>query len=91
MLRTQQHYYFGLGEGSNGVKGFIIAGTHSGVGKTTIALGLMAALQKRGIHVQPFKVGPDYIDPSHHRAVCGRPSYNLDTWIMGIEGVKHTF
>jgi len=91
MLRTQQHYYFGLGEGSNRVKGFIIAGTHSGVGKTTIALGLMAALQKRGINVQPFKVGPDYIDPSHHRAVCGRPSYNLDTWLMGIAGVKHTF
>ncbi|MBI5048341.1 MAG: cobyrinate a,c-diamide synthase [Deltaproteobacteria bacterium] len=73
------------------MKAFIVAGTHSGVGKTTIALGLMAALQKRGISVQPFKVGPDYIDPSYHKAVCGRPSYNLDTWMMGVDGVKRTF
>src|SRR3990172_9324277 len=51
----------------------------------------MAALRKRGIVIQPFKVGPDYIDPSYHRAVCGRPSYNLDTWMMGIDGVKKTF
>lgn len=70
---------------------FIIAGTHSGAGKTTITLGLMAALRNRGISVQPFKVGPDYIDPSYHRAVCGRPSYNLDTWMMGVDGVKKTF
>ena len=73
------------------MKAFIVAGTHSGVGKTTIAIGLMAALRKRGIVIQPFKVGPDYIDPSYHRAVCGRPSYNLDTWMMGIDGVKKTF
>ena len=72
-------------------KSFIIAGTHSGVGKTTIAIGLMAALRKRGFTVQPFKVGPDYIDPSFHRMVCGRPSYNLDTWMMGVDGVKKTF
>ncbi|MBI3754211.1 MAG: cobyrinate a,c-diamide synthase, partial [Deltaproteobacteria bacterium] len=73
------------------MQAFIIAGTHSGAGKTTIALGLMSALRKRGMNVQPFKVGPDYIDPSYHRAVCGRPSYNLDTWMMGAEGVKKTF
>ena len=73
------------------MKAFIVAGTHSGVGKTTIAIGLMAALRKRGMVIQPFKVGPDYIDPSYHRAVCGRPSYNLDTWMMGIDGVKKTF
>lgn len=73
------------------MKSFIIAGTHSGVGKTTITIGLMAALRKKGMAVQPFKVGPDYIDPSYHRTVCGRPSYNLDTWMMGVEGVKKTF
>ncbi|MBI5749629.1 MAG: cobyrinate a,c-diamide synthase [Nitrospinae bacterium] len=72
-------------------KSFIIAGTHSSVGKTTIALGLMAALRKRDFTVQPFKAGPDYIDPSFHRMVCNRPSYNLDTWMMGVDGVKRTF
>jgi len=69
----------------------LIAGTHSGVGKTTITLGLMAALRARGMVVQPFKVGPDFIDPSHHRAVCGRPSHNLDPFMMGLDGVRRSF
>ena len=73
------------------MKGFIIAGTHSGVGKTTITLGLMSVLRKKGLSVQPFKAGPDYIDTSFHRTACGRPSYNLDTWMMGIKGVTNTF
>jgi cobyrinic acid a,c-diamide synthase len=69
----------------------LIAGTHSGVGKTTVTLGLMAALRARGLTVQPFKVGPDFIDPSHHTAVCGRPSRNLDPFMMGLDGVRSSF
>jgi len=68
----------------------IIAGTHSNVGKTTIALGLMAALRRK-YKVQPFKVGPDFIDPSHHTLICGRLSRNLDTYLMGEAGVRETF
>ncbi|HDN64804.1 MAG TPA: cobyrinate a,c-diamide synthase [Methanosarcinales archaeon] len=68
----------------------LIAGTHSGVGKTTVAMALMAAFARR-YAVAPFKVGPDYIDPSHHTAICGRPSRNLDTFMMGEDGVRETF
>ena len=73
------------------IPAFLIAGTHSGVGKTTVTLGLMAALRARGLVVQPFKVGPDFIDPSHHTAVCGRPSRNLDPFMMGEDGVRRSF
>ncbi len=69
----------------------VLAGTHSGCGKTTIASGLMAALAARGLAVQPFKVGPDFIDPTHHSAICGRPSRNLDPFMMGEAGVRETF
>jgi cobyrinic acid a,c-diamide synthase len=69
----------------------LVAGTHSGCGKTTIATGLMAALVARGIRVQPFKTGPDFIDPSHHTLICGRPSRNLDICMMGGAGIKRTF
>jgi len=68
----------------------LIAGTHSGVGKTTVAMGIMAALTKRNLKVQPYKVGPDYIDPTHHTAICGVSSRNLDTFMMGVDGVRRT-
>ncbi|CAG0998514.1 MAG: cobyrinic acid a,c-diamide synthase [Candidatus Methanoperedens nitroreducens] len=71
-------------------KALLIAGTASGVGKTTVATGLMAALGKNH-KVQPFKVGPDFIDPGHHTQICGRPSRNLDSFMMGERGVLETF
>ena len=69
----------------------VVAGATSGVGKTTITTAIMYALTKNGFHVQPFKIGPDFIDPSYHTIVTGRPSRNLDVWMMGKNGVLKCF
>ena len=69
----------------------VVAGTHSGSGKTTVTLAILAALARRGVRVQGFKVGPDFIDPGHHAAITGRPGRNLDTWLMGPEALASSY
>jgi len=73
------------------ISAFMIAGTHSGCGKTTVSIGIMAFLKKMGLSVQAFKIGPDFIDPGHHRRVTGRPSHNLDGWMMSKEYNQRIF
>lgn len=69
----------------------LIAAPASGSGKTSLSLGLMAAFRRQGIRVAPFKIGPDYIDPGHHAAVCGRASHNLDSWFCSEEQLRQIF
>jgi cobyrinic acid a,c-diamide synthase len=73
------------------VRPLIIAAPASGSGKSSVTLGLLGALRGRGLRLAPFKVGPDFIDPGHHTAVCGRTSRNLDGWMCGRAGVLSTF
>ncbi|EQC40849.1 hypothetical protein SDRG_01916 [Saprolegnia diclina VS20] len=69
----------------------VVSGVSSGVGKTSLAIGLMAALTKRGLRVQPFKVGPDFLDPMHHTLACGVASVNLDGFMMGRDECLATY
>jgi cobyrinic acid a,c-diamide synthase len=73
------------------LKALLIGGVTSGVGKTTIATGLMGVLARHNLKVQPFKTGPDYIDTSYHTWVTGNPSRNLDTWMLSHRAVVELF
>lgn len=74
-----------------GFSQFLIAAPHSGAGKTTVTLGLLRALNKRGHPTQPFKCGPDFIDPIHHTAAAGRPSINLDQYMMSPAHIRELY
>ncbi len=68
---------------------FMIAGTNSGCGKTTVTLGILHSLVKKGHDLAAFKVGPDYIDPSYHRAITGKSGCNVDSWMMSKETIRY--
>ena len=73
------------------MKGFVLGGTSSGVGKTVATLTVLEALSDAGSDPQPAKAGPDFIDPSHHEAIAGRPSRTLDLWLEGETGLRRNY
>ena len=73
------------------MKGVVLAGTASSVGKTVATLATLTALDEAGYDPQPAKAGPDFIDPSHHAAVAGKPSRSLDPWLSGEDGTRRTY
>ncbi|WP_254274146.1 cobyrinic acid a,c-diamide synthase [Haloarcula marina] len=73
------------------MKGVVLGGTASGVGKTVATLATLTALESAGYDPQPAKAGPDFIDPSHHEAVAGKPSRSLDPWLTGENGLRRTY
>ncbi len=73
------------------MNGFVLGGVSSGVGKTVATLSIIQALEDAGHAVQPAKAGPDFIDPSHHEAIAGRPSRTLDSWLCGEDGLRRNY
>lgn len=73
------------------IPALIVSATHSGAGKTTVAASLIRGLRESGLRVQPFKLGPDFIDTAYLREAAGRSAVNLDAWMMGTEGMRRAF
>ena len=69
----------------------LVAASHSGAGKTTVVATLLRALGNRGLSVQAFKIGPDFIDTAYHSQATGRPAINLDLWMMGADAIQQSF
>jgi cobyrinic acid a,c-diamide synthase len=80
-----------LREGAFALPRLVVAGVASGVGKTTVAVGLIHAFRSRGLRVAAFKCGPDYLDPTYHTRAAASPCQNLDGWMMGRDSVQATF
>ena len=83
--------YFHIKDKEMKISRVVIAGTTSGVGKTSITCAIIYGLKNKGYSVQPFKVGPDYIDPSYLSAISGNAARNLDSWIMGETATLESF